>query len=82
MMKFQMSTCDAGDGIFKSYLTNISTEHSLIHNYKRVVTLSVIILDYSEREMISQEVFSCIIFHATTYHMVVFRPDIFSPYYM
>ena len=24
-----MSTCDAGDGIFKSYLTNISTEHSL-----------------------------------------------------
>ena len=22
-----MSTCDAGDGIFKSYLTNTSTEH-------------------------------------------------------
>ena len=29
MVKFQMSTCNAGDGIFKSYLTNISTEHSL-----------------------------------------------------
>ena len=29
IVKFQMSTCDAGDGIFKSYLTNISTEHSL-----------------------------------------------------
>ena len=28
-VKFQMSTCDAGDGIFKWYLTNISTEHSL-----------------------------------------------------
>ena len=24
-----MSTCDAGDGIFKLYLPNISTEHSL-----------------------------------------------------
>ena len=24
-----MSTCHAGDGIFKSYLTNIGTEHSL-----------------------------------------------------
>ena len=24
-----MDTCDAGDGIFKTYLTNINTEHSL-----------------------------------------------------
>ena len=32
------------------------------HNYKRVVTLSVMILDNSEREMISHEIFSCIIF--------------------
>ena len=29
IVKFRMSTCDAGDGIFKSYLTNISTGHSL-----------------------------------------------------
>ena len=28
-MKFQISTCDAGDSIFKLYLPNVSTEHSL-----------------------------------------------------
>ena len=42
------------------------------HNYKRVVTVtpSVMILDNSEREMFSQEIFSCIILcaiYATTY---------------
>ena len=57
-----MFTCDAGDGIFKSYLTNISTETFPKHNYERVATLSVMILDNSQREMISQEVFSCSIF--------------------
>ena len=51
-----------------------------------VVTLSVMILDNSEREMISQEVFSCIIFLCelcyNIYHKVVFRSDIFSPDYI
>ena len=32
------------------------------HNCKTIVTLSVMILDNSEREMICQEIFSCIIF--------------------
>ena len=57
-----------------------------IHNYKRVVTLSAMILDNSQREMLSQYVFSCIIFcaiYATTYAIrIVFRSDIFSPEYM
>ena len=32
-----MSTCNARDGIFKSYLTNISTEHSLNTTMKRLL---------------------------------------------
>ena len=55
------------------------------NNYKRVVTLYVMKLDKSQREMISQEVFSCIILcdlcH-NIYHKVVFRSDMFSPDYM
>ena len=31
------------------------------HNYERVVTLSVMLLDNSQREIIFQEIFSCII---------------------
>ena len=55
------------------------------HNYKRVVTLSVMILENSKREMVSQKYFPvsllCDLCH-NIYHKVVFRPDIFSPDYL
>ena len=53
----------AVDGIFKSIIFN-EYQHWTFpkHNYKRVVTLSVMILDNSQREVVSQEIFSCIIF--------------------
>ena len=48
------------------------------HNYKRVVTLSVLILDNTKREMISQEIFSCIILCHSIYRKVVLRPERFG----
>ena len=56
-----MSTWDAVDGILKSYLTKINTERSLNTTTKGLLH-SVMILHKSQREMVSQEIFSCIIF--------------------
>ena len=57
-----MSTCDAGDGIFQILFNENQHWTFPKHNHKRAVTLSVMILDNSQWETISQEVFSWIIF--------------------
>ena len=62
IVKFQMSTCDAGDGIFKSYLTNISTEHSLNKTTKGLLH------SITRSGKWSLEVLSCII-------VVLFMPQ-------
>ena len=56
------------------------------HNYKMVVTLSVMILDNFGWEMISEEILSCndtFFFDLchNIYHWVVVKPGIFSPDY-
>ena len=80
-----MSTWDAGDGIFKSDLTNISTEHSLnttikglLHSvwwYLKTRSGKWSLKKYSPASLL------CDLCH-NIYHKVVFRPDIFSPDYL
>ena len=85
IVKFQMSTCDAGDGIFKSYLTNISTEHSLNTTTKGLLhSVWWYFITQSGKwylKKYSPVSFLCDLCH-NIYHKVVFRPDIFSPDYL
>ena len=85
IMKFQMSTWDAGDGIFKSHLTNISTEHSLNTTTKGLLhSVWWYLITRSGKWSLnkySPVSFLCDLCH-TIYHKVVFRPDIFSLDYL
>ena len=79
-----MSTCEAGDGIFKSYLTNISTEHFL--NTSTTGLLHSVwwyLITRSGKWSLKKYslVFLCDLCH-NIYHKVTFRPDIFSPDYI
>ena len=80
-----MSTCDAGDGIFKSHLTNISTEHSLNTTTKGFLLsmwwpLTTRSGKWSLNKY-SPVSFLCDLCHKI-YHKVVVRPHIFSSDYM
>ena len=85
IMKFQMSTWDAGDGIFKSHLTNISAEHSLNTTTKGLLhSVWWYLITRSGKWSLSEYSpvsFLCDLCH-TIYHKVVFRPDIFSLDYL
>ena len=74
-----MSTRDAGDGTFKSYFTNISTEHSLNTTTKGLLH-SVWWYLITRSGKFSQEKFLCDLCHNIKYK--VFRPVIFSPDYL
>ena len=80
-----MSTCDAGDGIFKSYLTNISAEHSLnttteglLHSVWWYLIIRSGKWSFKKCSPVS---FLCDLCH-NIYHKVVFRSNTFSPDYM
>ena len=79
IVKFQMSTCDAGDGIFKSYLTNISIEHSLNTTTKGL--LHSITRGKWSLEKYSPVPLLCYLCH-NIYHKVAFRSDTSNPDYM
>ena len=80
-----MSSCDAGDGIFKSYSTNISTEHSLNTTTKELLhSVWWYLITRSGKwspKKYSPESFLCDLCH-NMYYKVVIRSDIFSPDYM
>ena len=82
LVKFHMPTCNAGNGIFKSYLTNISTEHSLNTTTKGLLHsvwwYLIIRSGKWPLKKYSPVSFLCDWCH-NIYDQVVFRPGIFSP---
>ena len=80
-----MSACDAGDGIFKSYVTNISAEHLLDTTTKGCYAECDNTWYLGAGNDLSRNsllyLFLCDLCH-NIYHMVAFRPEIFSPDYM
>ena len=85
IVKFQMSTRDAGDGIFKPYFTNVSNEHSLNTLTKGLLhSVWWYLITRSGKwplKKYSPVSFLCDLCHSI-YHKAVFRPDIFSSDYL